>query len=56
MTDKERLEDLQNALHIAQTDRDKWKTRALGLAKILEIKDCDIEKYLQEVENGKANN
>lgn len=52
MTDKERLEDLQDALRIAQTDRDKWKTRALGLAKILKIKDCDIEKYLKEVENA----
>lgn len=36
-------EDLQDALHIAQTERDKWKARAIKLANILGIRSCDID-------------
>ena len=38
-------EDLRDALHIAQTERDKWKERAAKLAAILGIRDCDIDNY-----------
>lgn len=44
----ESYEDLKDALHIAQTDRDKWVARAKKLAKILGIRDCDIDQYKQE--------
>lgn len=37
--------DLQDALHIAQVERDKWKARAIKLANILDIRDCDIDSY-----------
>ena len=45
MTTKERLEDTEIALHIAQVERDKWKARALKLAKVLGIRDCDIDDF-----------
>ena len=45
MTIKERLEDTETALHIAQVDGNKWKARALKLAKILGIRDCDIDDF-----------
>lgn len=44
----EPCEDIKDALHIAQTDRDKWKARAEKLAKIIGIRDCDIDQYKQE--------
>lgn len=44
----EPCEDIKDALHIAQTDRDKWKARAKKLAKIIGIRDCDIDQYKQE--------
>lgn len=44
-------EDLQDALHIAQVERDKWKARAVKLANILVIRDCDIDDYKAESED-----
>ena len=44
----EQCEDIKDALHIAQTDRDKWAKRAKNLAKIVGIRDCDIDRYKQE--------
>ena len=53
MTIQERLEDTETALHIAQVDRDKWKARAIKLAKVLGIKDCDIDDFNpQNMTNG----
>ena len=43
-------EDLQDALRIAQTERDKWKARAIKLAAILGIRDCDIDNYEENKE------
>ena len=44
----EPCEDIKDALHIAQVDRDKWANRAKKLAKIIGIRDCDIDQYKQE--------
>ena len=44
--------DLQDALHIAQVERDKWKARAIKLANILDIRDCDIDSYEGSKEAG----
>lgn len=53
MTIQERLEDTETALHIAQVDRDKWKARAIKLAEILGIRDCDIDDFdLNNATNG----
>ena len=53
MTTQEKLEDAETALHIAQVDRDKWKTRAIKLAKFLGIRDCDIDDFdLNNATNG----
>lgn len=48
MTREETCEDIKDALHIAQTDRDKWAARAKKLAKIIGIRDCDIDQYKQD--------
>ena len=45
MTLREQLEDTEIALHIAQVDCEKWKARAIKLAKALGIRDCDIDDY-----------
>lgn len=50
MSDYNICEDLRDVLHIAQEDRDKWKERALALAKLLGISECDIDR---EVANQK---
>lgn len=53
MTIQERLEDTETALHIAQVERDKWKARAIKLAKFLGIRDCDIDDFnIQNDTNG----
>lgn len=53
MTIKERLEDTETALHIAQVDGGKWKARAIKLAEILGIRDCDIDDFdLSNATNG----
>ncbi len=43
-------EDLQDALHIAQIERDKWKERAIKLANALGIRSCDIDSYEENKE------
>ena len=45
MTLREQLEDTEIALHIAQVDCEKWKARAIKLAKFLGIRDCDIDDF-----------
>ena len=53
MNMQEWLEDVETALHIAQMDRDKWKERAIKLAKALGIRDCDIDDFNpQNMTNG----
>lgn len=43
MNNLETLRDVEDALHIAQTDRDKWKARAEKLAKMMDIMDYQID-------------
>ena len=40
------IEDVGTALRIAQAERDKWKKRAQKLAKIMGIRDCDIDDLM----------
>ena len=45
MTTQEKLEDAEIALYIAQAYGNKWKARAIKLAKFLGIRDCDIDDF-----------
>ena len=55
MTIQERLEDTEIALHIAQADCEKWRARAIKLAKFLGIRVCDIDDFnLQNATNGEV--
>ena len=47
MTKDEIIDDLHDALHIAQTEMKRWRARAQKCAKMLGIRDMDID-FLDE--------